>query len=143
MKSIVLIGLFFLSAPAMADQVARGPGKAIAFGAGGQIKMLYDRRQRPQSVYLNNRVHIVFNAGGRAGAPAKSPTKPMALTYDPLTREFSEVVTLGPGRKDHHYVFRNRAQYFLPHGLSHLRQQAVGLLSDRWSRQFMDLPSYR
>ena len=103
MKSIVLIGLFFLSAPAMADQVARGPGKAIAFGAGGQIKMLYDRRQRPQSVYLNNRVHIVFNAGGRAGAPAKSPTKPMAITYDPLTGEFSEVVTLGPGSKDHHY----------------------------------------
>ena len=100
---MVLISLFLISAPAMADQVARGPGKAMAFGEGGQIKMLYDRRQRPPSVYLNNRVHIVFNAGGKAGAPAKSPTKPMAITYDPLTREFSEVVTLGPESKDHHY----------------------------------------
>ena len=97
MKSIVLICLFLLPAPAMADQAP------MAFGEGGQIKMLYDRRQRPPSVYLNNKVHIVFNAGGKAGAPAKSRTKPMAITYDPLTREFSEVVTLGPGSKDHHY----------------------------------------
>ena len=48
-------------------------------------------------------VEEIINAGGEAGAPAKSPTKPMAITYDPLTREFSEAVTLGPGDKDHHY----------------------------------------
>jgi len=70
----------------------------VAFGQGGQIKMIYDRRQRPQSVYLNNRVHIVFNAGGQIGAQPKAPTKPMAVTYDPATREFSEVITLGPGK---------------------------------------------
>jgi len=75
----------------------------VAFGEGGQIKMLYDRRQRPQSVYLNNKVHIVFNAGGQIGARPKFPTKPMAITYDLVTREFSEVVTLGPGDRDHHY----------------------------------------
>ena len=75
----------------------------VAFGEGGQVKMLYDRRQRPQSVYLNNKVHIVFNAGGQIGAAPKAPTKPMAVTYDPVTREFSDVVTLGPGKKDHHY----------------------------------------
>jgi hypothetical protein len=70
-----------------------------AFGEGGQIKMLYDRRQRPQSVYLNNKVHIVFNAGRKTGALAKSPTKPMAITYDPLTREFSEIVILGQDQR--------------------------------------------
>ena len=59
--------------------------------------MLYDRRQRPQSVYLNNKVHIVFNAVGKKGAPAGAPTKPMAITYDPSTGEFSDIVTLGPG----------------------------------------------
>ena len=75
----------------------------MAFGEGGQIKMLYDRRQRPQSIYLNNKVHIVFNAGGQIGASHKARTKPMAITYDSVTREFSEVVTLGPGKKDHHY----------------------------------------
>jgi len=75
----------------------------FTFGEGGQIKMLYDRRQRPQSIYLNGKVHIVFNAGGENGAPPKSPTKPMAITYDPSTREFSDAVTLGPGDDDHHY----------------------------------------
>ncbi len=75
----------------------------MAFGEGGQIKMLYDRRQRPQSIYLDGKVHIVFNAGGQIEAPDKARTKPMAITYDPVTQEFSEVVTLGPGKKDHHY----------------------------------------
>ena len=65
--------------------------------------MLYDRRQRPQAVYLNNKVHIVFNGGGQIGAEPKAPTKPMAVTYDPISRQFSEVVTLGPGKRDHHY----------------------------------------
>ena len=27
-----------------------------AFGEGGQINMLYDRRQRSQSIYLNNKI---------------------------------------------------------------------------------------
>ncbi len=75
----------------------------MSFGESGQIKMLYDRRQRPQSIYLNNKVHIVFNAGGKIEASAKARTEPMAITYDLVTREFSEVVTLGPGKKDHHY----------------------------------------
>jgi len=75
----------------------------VAFGEGGQIKMLYDRRQRPPSVYLNKKVHIVFNAGGQIGASPKARTRPMSITYDPATREFSEIVTLGPGSKDHHF----------------------------------------
>jgi hypothetical protein len=75
----------------------------MAFGQGGQVKMLYDRRQRPQSVYLNNKVHIVFNADGQIGAQPKAPTKPMAITYDPATRQFFDIVTLGPAKRDHHY----------------------------------------
>jgi len=39
----------------------------FSFGEGGQIKMLYDRRQRPQSIHLNGKVFIVFNAGGDPG----------------------------------------------------------------------------
>ena len=34
---------------------------------------------------------------------AKAPTKPMVVTYDPVSREFSEIVTLGPADSDHHY----------------------------------------
>jgi len=73
------------------------------FGEGGQIKMLYDRRQRPPSVFLNGKVYIAFNAGGEKGAPSRSPTKPMVVQYDPQTGEFSDVVTLGPGTSDHHH----------------------------------------
>jgi hypothetical protein len=76
--------------------------RLFAFGERGQIKMLYDRRQRPQSVYLNGKVHIVFNAGAKAGGGAKSPTHPMITTYDPVSREFSDAITLGPASKDHH-----------------------------------------
>ena len=75
----------------------------LSLGEGGQLKMLYDRRQRPQSVYLDGKVHIVFNAGGEPGAPGRSPTKPMAVTYDPTNRVFSDIVTFGPGDDDHHY----------------------------------------
>ncbi len=116
----------------------------MAFGEGGQIKMLYDRRQRPQSIYLNGKVHIVFNAGGENGAPPKSPTKPMAITYDPSTREFSDAVTLGPGDDDHHYgpfIWADEDNYLhVLHGChstpgTHLISQQTGSLGsslDDW-----------
>ena len=99
-----LVCLVLLTIIACGQQQGRRKTKQVpvAFGEGGQIKMLYDRRQRPPSVYLNNKVHIVFNAGGQVGAQPKAPTKPMAITYDPAAREFSEIVTLGRGSKDHH-----------------------------------------
>jgi len=108
MKKTILSFLACLVLPTMIscnEQLRRRKAAQVpvAFGEGGQIKMLYDRRQRPQSVYLDNKVHVVFNAGGQIGTQPKAPTKPMAITYDPVTREFSEVVTLGPGSKDHHY----------------------------------------
>ncbi len=85
------------------DELKAKAGRApAAFGYGGQIKMLYDRRQRPQAVYLHDKVHVVFNGGGEAGASAKAKTRPMAVTYDPRTRTFSDVVTLGRGSSDHH-----------------------------------------
>lgn len=99
-----LVCLVLLTIIACGQQQGRRKTKQVpvAFGEGGQIKMLYDRRQRPPSVYLNNKVHIVFNAGGQVGAQPKAPTKPMAITFDPAAREFSEIVTLGRGSKDHH-----------------------------------------
>jgi len=113
--SLICSGVFIIAAcgesrekPAQARtdttrHSAQAGRSAVAFGQGGQIKMLYDRRQRPQAVYLDGKVHIVFNAGGEIGAKPKAPTKPMAITYDPATRRFSEVVTLGPASRDHHY----------------------------------------
>jgi len=96
-KKYFLICLFLYPLYASAAQ------EPVSFANTGQFKMLFDRRQRPPSVYLDNKVHIVFNAGGEPGAEPKAPTKPMAITYDPATREFSEIVTLGPGDGHHHY----------------------------------------
>jgi len=82
-----------------------------AFGDNGQLNMLYDVRQRPQAVYLNGKVHIVF--AGRTDAPdeqtgvgdrKKVSTRPMLITYDPVVREFSKPLTLGRGSSDHHYT---------------------------------------
>jgi hypothetical protein len=103
-KKLLLLCMFLCPLHALADQAP------MVFGEGGQIKMLYDRRQRPQSVFLNNKVHIVFNAGAQAGSSEKekTPSKPMAITYDPLTREFSDIVTLGPKDDDHHHTSATR-----------------------------------
>jgi hypothetical protein len=76
----------------------------LPFGEGGQIKMLYDRRQRPQSVYLNHKLYIVFNAGGEKGATIPAATKPMIVSCDLTSRDFSDALILGPGDKDHHYA---------------------------------------
>ncbi len=76
--------------------------QVVTVGEGGQVKMLYDRRQRPQSLHLNGKVHIVFNGGGERGGTPKFPTHPMIVTYDPSSRTVSDTVTLGPKSKDHH-----------------------------------------
>lgn len=86
------------------DEPFEKSGIVMPFGKGGQIKMLYDRRQRPQSVYLNGKVHIVFNADGEKRTPGKSPSKPIAVTYNPDTGKFSDIVILGPADNDHHYA---------------------------------------
>ena len=53
---MTLAGMF---GSAQADSDHRS--EPMAFGKGGQKKMLYERRQRPQAVYLDGKVHLVFN----------------------------------------------------------------------------------
>ena len=106
MKKLILsiLALLYLIPISIAQKTETSDFKVLPFGEAGQIKMLYDRRQRPQSVYLNGKVHLVFNAGGEKGVPGKAKTKPMAISYDLATREFSDIVTLGPAKSDHHYT---------------------------------------
>ncbi len=98
---LMLLGCCFDGARLNAAQDL--PTDPLSFGEGGQIKMMYDRRQRPQSVYLHDKLHIVFNAGGDNSGKSKFKTVPMAITYDPATRSFSDIVTLGEPSSDHHY----------------------------------------
>lgn len=75
----------------------------LPFGEGGMLKMLYDCRQRPQSVYLKYRIYIVYNGDSKLNKRGKASAYPMLITYDPQSRRFSKPVRLGPSSSDHHY----------------------------------------
>ncbi len=75
----------------------------LPFGEVGKFKMLYDSRQRPQAVYLKDKLHIVYNGKAKANRKGTGEASPMLITYDPQRRSFSESLTLGPSKSDHHY----------------------------------------
>ena len=78
--------------------------QVLPFGENGSIKMLYDRRQRPQSVFLDGKVHIAFAGDAEFSNSKRAKTKPQIVTFDPQTRTFSQIVTLGPANSDHHFT---------------------------------------
>jgi hypothetical protein len=81
-----------------------GGYEIIPFGSGGQVKMLYDRRQRPQAIFINSKVQIVYNGGAKKDADERSGTFPFAISFDPKTMTFSSPVQLGyEGSRDHHH----------------------------------------
>ena len=83
------------------DLVAKG--NILPFGDAGKFKMLYDARQRPQSVYLNDRLYIVYNGDAKPTKNSKGSARPMLITYDPQNRGFSQPVRLGQkSSSDHH-----------------------------------------
>jgi hypothetical protein len=80
----------------------RTVAQILPFGESGKFKMLYDCRQRPQSVCLKNRIYIVYNGNAEAGKKGKAKAYPMLITYDPQSRSFSKPLRLGPSSSDHH-----------------------------------------
>jgi hypothetical protein len=75
----------------------------IAFAQGGKFKMLYDCRQRPQSVFLKDRVYVVYNGDAQPTKNDKGSAYPMLITYAPEDRSFSKPVRLGQkSSSDHH-----------------------------------------
>jgi len=79
-------------------------GKLLPFGEAGKFKMLYDARQRPQSVYLNDQLYIVYNGDAKPTKNSKGSARPMLIIYDPQNRSFSKPVRLGQkSSSDHHY----------------------------------------
>jgi len=77
--------------------------EVLPFGEDGKFKMLYDARQRPQSVYLKGRLYIVYNADAKPTKNGKGSARPMLITYDPESRAFSAEVKLGSRDSDHHF----------------------------------------
>ena len=77
--------------------------RILTFGVNGKRNMLYDARQRPQSVLLHGRLYIVYNADATPTKNNKGKAYPMLITYAPETRQFTEPVRIGPQHTDHHY----------------------------------------
>ena len=76
----------------------------MPFARGGKFKMLYDARQRPQSVLLHGRLFIVYNGDAEPSKSGKGSAYPMLISYDPESRTFSSPVRLGKKNStDHHY----------------------------------------
>ena len=106
-KYRVLLGVILMSIG-----VAVGAGspafdeepRVLPFGEAGKIKMLYDCRQRPQSVYLKERLYIVYNGDAKPTSNNKGSAYPMIITYDPENRSFSKPERLHrKSSSDHHY----------------------------------------
>lgn len=76
----------------------------VPFGEGGQLKMIYDRRQRPQAIYMNDKVYMVYNAGAHLFEGKGNKTVPFAISYDPATGELGKEIQLGfEPDNDQHY----------------------------------------
>ncbi|MCP4885101.1 MAG: hypothetical protein GY904_00585 [Planctomycetaceae bacterium] len=77
--------------------------QVVPFGEAGKFKMLYDARQRPQSVFINGQVYIVYNGDATPTNNQKGRARPMMIRYDPLGRVFSKPQRLGAAASDHHF----------------------------------------
>ena len=77
------------------DQSPTRTGTVItAFAHGGKFKMLYDCRQRPQSVLLKGRLFIVYNGDAEPSKSGKGSAYPMLISYHAESRTFSNPVRL-------------------------------------------------
>ena len=99
-QGFLVVGLLLLAAPIAGFGAGFG---VYPFGNNGKLKMLYDARQRPQSVLLHGRLHIVFNADARPTKNLRASAVPMGVTFDLEGRTFSDPVALGPRHTDHHF----------------------------------------
>lgn len=99
----ILIGACTVGAISIAASEASSSSQIQAFGINGKRNMLYDARQRPQSVLLHGRLYIVYNGDAIATKNGKGNAYPMFISYDPQSRKFSESVRIGPKSTDHHY----------------------------------------
>ncbi len=83
---------------------AKQAADLLPFGHNGKFKMLYDCRQRPQSVFLKGRLYLVYNGDAKPTKDDKGKAYPMLITYDPKERIFSAPVRLSDkSETDHHF----------------------------------------
>ena len=72
-----------------------------SFGEGGNLKMLYDRRQRPQALKEGNEIYLVYN-GNSINKDEKPRTMPIITNFNLKTKTFGDSFSLGSASSDHH-----------------------------------------
>jgi len=88
-----------------AEKEKRNNITIVPFGSGGQVKMVYDRRQRPQALYIDGKVYMVYNGGASEIAEDKRKSFPYVISYDPETKSLSDPIKLSNnGSRDQHYT---------------------------------------
>ena len=98
MKSLAFFAAFLLYAEAFSSP------EIIPFGKNGKFNMLYDARQRPQSVLIKGNLFVVYNGDASPTKNEKGKAYPMLVSYDSDKRVFSEPVRLSEtSESDHHF----------------------------------------
>ena len=99
----MVAGAYVAGAMSLAAAETSTSSRILAFGSEGKRNMLYDARQRPQSVLLHGRLYIVYNGDAIPTKNRKGDAYPMFISYDPTMRQFTEPMRIGPRNTDHHY----------------------------------------
>lgn len=81
----------------------------------GKFKMLYDSRQRPQSLLIHDNLFIVYNGDAKPSKSEKGSAYPMMVRYELKSGRISPPVRLGnQASTDHHYapiIWADNAQH--------------------------------
>ena len=142
----ILIGACTVGAMSIAASETSFSSAILEFGSHGKRNMLYDARQRPQSVLLHGRLYIVYSGDASATKNGKGNAYPMFISYDPQSLKFSKPVRVGPKSTDHHYspiIWADESDYLhVLHGCHrtpgvHLvssKPVAAGVIDVKWKQ---------
>ena len=90
-----LIAIIILITSQLSAQLELDKKFAIySFGEGGNLKMLYDRRQRPQALKEGNEIYLVYN-GNKVNEDKKPKTMPIITSFNLKTKTFGNSYNLG------------------------------------------------
>jgi len=129
------------------------------FGEGGNTQMLYDRRQRPQSLHYKGVTYIVYNGDANTTDPKKGEdTYPFIITYNPETKTLSSPIKLAEKNgRDQHFtpvIWMDKDEYIhVLYGCHNTKKYThlvakepggIGTSADDWEKlpQFAEAISY-
>ena len=103
MSKLTTIIVFLISSNLWAQNNIDSLKSNYSFGKGGNLKMLYDRRQRPQALKYQDSLFIVFN-GNASNLREKPKTYPMIASFNIKTKKYgSEFIIDTILSSDHHH----------------------------------------